>query len=63
MRLTWEDDTSVELYFTAKGAIKSQVAIQHRKLKKKSDATQLKAYWGERLAALAEVLVPKGAVR
>ena len=58
MRITWEDGTSVELYFTAKGDRKSQVAIQHRKLASKAQAEHMKRFWGERLAALAEILVP-----
>jgi hypothetical protein len=56
MRLTWEDGSSVELYFVAKGEAKSQVAIQHNKLATKADATRLKGYWAERLSALAELL-------
>jgi uncharacterized protein YndB with AHSA1/START domain len=60
MRITWEDDTSVEIYFTAKGDQKSQVAIQHRKLATKAEAAKMKAYWGERLRVLAEILVPSG---
>ena len=56
LRLSWENDTSVELYFTAKGEDKSQVAIQHRKLASKAEAERLRRYWGERLAALGELL-------
>ena len=56
MRITWEDATSVDVYFSAKGAAKSQVAIQHRKLPNKAAATKMKEYWGERLAVLAEML-------
>jgi len=58
MRVTWEDGTSVELYFLAKGPEKSQVAIQHRKLEGKAQAAKAKAYWGERLEELAKVLGP-----
>ncbi len=58
MRITLEDGTSVEIYFTAKGEKKSQVAIQHRKLATKSDSAKMKDYWGERLGALADILVP-----
>jgi len=57
MRVTWADDTSVELYFAAKASDKSQVAIQHTKLATKSEATQAKKYWGERLAELSQVLL------
>jgi len=56
MRIAWEDGTSVELYFIAKGDGKSQVAVQHTKLATKADAEAKKAFWGERLGALAELL-------
>ncbi len=56
MRITWPDRTSVELYFAGKGAAKSQVVIQHRKLPDKAAAARVKQYWGERLAALGEAL-------
>ena len=56
IRVTWEDATSVELYFVPKGAEKSQVAIQHRKLRTKAQAAKAKAYWGERLEELAKLL-------
>jgi uncharacterized protein YndB with AHSA1/START domain len=56
MRITWEDGTSMDAYFTAKGTGKSQIAIQHRGLRTKAEAARSKAYWGERLAALAAML-------
>jgi uncharacterized protein YndB with AHSA1/START domain len=57
MRITWlEDDTSVEANFYAKGAGKSQVALQHRKLPTARAAAQRKAYWKERLEELAALL-------
>jgi hypothetical protein len=56
LRVTWEDGTSVELYFAAKGPEKSQVAIQHRKLGTKAQAEKAKSYWGDRLEELAKVL-------
>jgi hypothetical protein len=56
VRLTWEDKTPVEVEFFEKGAAKSQVAIQHRKLPDRAAIARLKIYWGERLAALAEDL-------
>lgn len=34
IRVTWDDGTSVGLYFVAKDPQKSQAAIQHRKLSK-----------------------------
>jgi hypothetical protein len=56
LRVTWEDGTSVELYFAAKGPEKSQVAIQHRKLGTKAQAAKAKTYWGERLEELSKLL-------
>jgi hypothetical protein len=55
MRITWSDGTSVELWFQAKGE-KSQVGVQHTKLKSKADADERKKFWGERLSALSELL-------
>jgi hypothetical protein len=60
MRITWPDRTSVEVYFMAKGAAKSQLVVQHRKLPDHAAATRMKQSWGERLGALGEVLVPSG---
>lgn len=56
MRITWEDGTSVELWFTAKGDAKSQVGLGHTKLPSKENGEAKKAYWTERFAALAELL-------
>ncbi len=53
LRITWPDGTSVELWFTPKGEAKSAVQVQHRKLGSREDALRRKAYWAERLAALA----------
>jgi len=56
VRLGWEDGTIVAVYLVKKGAAKTLVAIQHHKLPSKARATELKAFWGERLAALQEVV-------
>lgn len=56
LRISWPDGTSVECWFTAKGAAKSSVQVQHTKLAAKADIEVRKAYWAERLAALGEVL-------
>jgi hypothetical protein len=53
MRVTWEDGTSVEIYFTAKGPRKTQVVIQHRKLATRGQTEEAKRYWSERLSELA----------
>jgi hypothetical protein len=56
MRLRWEDNTLVEVAFAARGKGKSQVAVQHGKLPTKSHADRMKAFWAERLDALAAVV-------
>lgn len=58
MRITWPDGTSVEVYFVAKGAAKSQVAVQHGKLSDREAVDRTKAFWAERLAVLAGALSP-----
>ena len=60
MRITWGDGTKVEAMFLAKGRAKSQVAVAHTKLKSKAEITERKAYWSERLTALAKVLSSAG---
>jgi hypothetical protein len=52
LRLTWDDGTSVEVLFHAKGAAKSQVSVQHGKLATARDAAERKAYWAEALGRL-----------
>ena len=58
MRMTWTaGGSSVEVNFTAKGAGKSSVAVEHAKLPDSVAAKRQKAYWGkalERLKALLE---------
>ncbi len=56
VRMAWPDGTSVVVLFTAKGAAKSQVAIQHEKLPDQATAIRMKAYWAERLEALSQML-------
>lgn len=53
MRISWPDGTSIHVYFTAKGAGKTQVTVTHLKLADAAAATRAKIYWGERLDALA----------
>jgi hypothetical protein len=56
MRMVWPDGTSVVVGFLSKGNGKSSVSVQHGKLPDKAAADRMKAFWGERLGALAEVL-------
>ena len=56
MRVTWPDDTSVEIGFSGKGASKSQVAIQHNNLPDRASVDRMKVYWTERFDALRDQL-------
>lgn len=56
MRLRWDDGSPVAIGFFAKGVSKSQVALEHRKLASKADADRVRAFWTERLNALAGML-------
>lgn len=56
VRLTWKDDTSVEVTLTSKGEGKTRVSIQHGKLPDRAAVDARKAFWGERLNALAALL-------
>ena len=56
MRISMEDDSSVQIGFTSKAAGKSAVAIQHSKLSDKAAAERMKAWWAEQLEALAKLL-------
>lgn len=56
MRLTWDDDTLVELNFTSKASARSVVALVHQKLPNKSAADAIKKTWTQHLDRLAELL-------
>jgi hypothetical protein len=56
MRLRWEDGSPVDVVFMSKGASKSHVALDHRKLTSKAEADRIRAFWTERLGALAAML-------
>ena len=56
LRARWEDGTAVAAGFFARGKDKSQVAIEHSKLPTKADADRMRAFWTERLDALASLL-------
>jgi len=57
IRLIWDDGCPVNLYFTAKSKDKSHVSVQHGKLTGQKDVDRVKAYWNDRLGALAAMLV------
>ncbi len=53
IRLRWEDGSPIDVGFYAKGESKSQVALEHRKIATKVDADRIRAFWSDRLNALA----------
>ena len=58
MRLTWSDGvTIVAVHFYSKGRGKSQVTVQHTKLKNKTAGERMKRFWGEALDRLFARLV------
>ena len=58
MRLTWSDgETIVAASFYSKGRGKSQVTVQHSKLKNKTAGERMKRFWGEALERLHAHLV------
>jgi len=57
MRITWIDgETSLSVSFYAKGRAKSQVQVIHEGLPDRAAVERMKAYWGERLERLRELL-------
>jgi len=54
MRVTWPDDTHLDVYFQGKGPGKSAVTVNHRKLADAKQAESMKAWWADRLAVLKE---------
>jgi len=56
MRLRLEDGSPIDVGFLSKGASKSQVAIEQRKIAAKAEADRIRAFWAERFDALAALL-------
>jgi hypothetical protein len=59
MRLQMGDGTIVGLWFLAKGAAKSAVAVEHTKLADRAAIARTKTWWSERFDALGEVLTAR----
>ncbi len=58
IRITWDDGSSVEGWFTPRGDAKSNVSVQHTRLPDRAAVDRQKAYWAERFEALAAMLEP-----
>lgn len=55
VRISWPDGTDVAVWITKKGD-RCSMAIQHAKLRSKGDVAERKAYWADRLTALAALV-------
>jgi hypothetical protein len=58
MRISWPDNTTVDVWFMGKGPAKAQVQLAHKRLTDRPSVDRMKAFWTERLGALGEVLAP-----
>lgn len=56
VRMVWEDGTAVNAWFTSRGAAKSTVQVQHRKLQSADELQKRKDFWQQRFTALGQVL-------
>jgi hypothetical protein len=56
MRITWNDNTNVEVNFYRKGAAKSQVAVQHTKLADAKQVERIRSRWKAALEQLSGAL-------
>lgn len=56
VRMRWPDGTQVNAWFTDKGPTKSTVQVMHRKLPTRDAGEEWRAYWGERLVELNELI-------
>ncbi len=52
LRITWADETRVDVMFWPKAKAKTQVVVQHEKLPSADAVTEKKSYWAGRLARL-----------
>jgi hypothetical protein len=52
----WEGRAAVAVHLTAKGPDRTRLSLQHGKLPDAGSATEMKAYWRERVAVLKQVL-------
>lgn len=57
LRFDWIDGTIFEVRINAKGEGKSQIVIQHFKLKNAGSAEKMKRFWAERLKIMGERVV------
>lgn len=60
LRARWEDDTPLDVLFTAKGESKSEVSVDHRGIADENAAGRQKAVWKDALDRLKTILEENG---
>jgi uncharacterized protein YndB with AHSA1/START domain len=56
VRITWNDGTNVEVMFYPQPSGTNRVNVQHNKLPTKAAAEKMRAFWKQRLEAMAELV-------
>ena len=56
LRVTWTDGSNLEVSLHPKGATKTQIVVQHSRLKSARAAAAQKTFWGEAFDRLARLL-------
>ena len=56
LRVTWGDGSNLEVSLHPKGVAKTQIVVQHGKLRNARAAEKQKAFWGEAFLRLAHLL-------
>ncbi|CAN5284392.1 hypothetical protein BH23BAC3_BH23BAC3_23260 [soil metagenome] len=56
VRITWPDDTSVEVWISKKGNSKCSVNVEHKKLADEESVQDLKTYWKAALKRLEKAV-------
>lgn len=56
LRVTWGDGSNVEVRLASKGLRKTQITVQHGKLRGARAAAAQKTFWGEALDRLAQLV-------
>jgi uncharacterized protein YndB with AHSA1/START domain len=56
LRVTWGDGSNLEVSLYRKGPAKTQISVQHGRLKSARAAVKQKAFWGEAFDLLAQLL-------
>ena len=59
IRAKWDETDRMSVYFYPKGAGKTQVVVDHMKLKSAAESKRMKDFWTEAVARLESTLGPK----